>query len=86
MVTLSYWVDNVNPFNPVNYTDWISQAEAARLKGVSRQAIGRLIKRGRLKAVKIAGRLVVRRTEVLTFEAEPTGRKASRRKDLFKNG
>jgi len=80
MVTLSQWVDNVNPFNPVNYTDWISQAEAARLKGVSRQAIGRLIKRGRLKTLKIAGRLVVKRTDILTFEAEQTGRRASRRK------
>ena len=70
----------------MNYNDWISQADAARLRGVSRQAIGRLIKRGRLKAAKIAGRLVVRRADVVTFEAEPTGRRVGRRKGIPKNG
>jgi predicted DNA-binding protein (UPF0251 family) len=43
--------------------EWISQAEAARIRSVSRQAIGRLIKRKRLKTLKIAGRMLVRRKD-----------------------
>ncbi len=54
--------------------DWISQAEAARLRGVSRQAIARLVKRGRLTVLKIGGRLLVRRKEVEDFKPGPAGR------------
>jgi hypothetical protein len=55
--------------------DWISQAEAARLRGVSQQAIANLISRGRLKSVSVAGRTFVYRSEVEAFEAKPkTGR------------
>jgi excisionase family DNA binding protein len=56
--------------------DWISQAEAARLRGVSRQAIARLIKRGRVGVLKIGGRLLVRRQDIEQFEPEPPGRPA----------
>lgn len=55
--------------------EWISQAEAARIRGVSRQAIGRLIKRKRLRTLKIGGRLLVRRKDVEDFQAEPAGRR-----------
>ncbi|MEW6682568.1 MAG: helix-turn-helix domain-containing protein [Nitrospirota bacterium] len=54
--------------------EWISQAEAARLRGVSRQAIARLVKKGRLPVLKIGGRLLVRRKEVEDFKPEPAGR------------
>jgi len=54
--------------------EWISQAEAARIRGVSRQAIGRLIKRERLQTLKIGGRMLVRRKDVEDFRAEPAGR------------
>jgi excisionase family DNA binding protein len=54
--------------------DWISQAEAARLRGVSRQAISKLVSQGRLKTLDIGGRALVRRDEVLAFEALPAGR------------
>ena len=57
-----------------NLGDWISQAEAARLRGVSRQAIAKLIQRNRLSAREIAGRIVVRRSEVEAFVPEPIGR------------
>lgn len=54
--------------------DWISQAEAARLRGVSRQAIARLVQRGRLKILHIGGRTLVRRKDIERFEPEPAGR------------
>ncbi len=53
--------------------DLITQAEAARLRGVSRTAISELIERGRLRSVSIAGRLLVYRSEVLAFERKPGG-------------
>lgn len=54
--------------------DWISQAEAARLRGVTRQAIALLVKKGRLPVLKIGGRLLVHRKEVETFVPEQAGR------------
>jgi len=54
--------------------DWISQAEAARLRGVSRQAIALLVKRGRLKVFRIGGRLLVNRQEIEKFKPEDAGR------------
>jgi excisionase family DNA binding protein len=55
-------------------TEWISQAEAARLRSVSRQAIALLVKKGRLPVLKIGGRVLVRRKEVEEFTPEPAGR------------
>jgi excisionase family DNA binding protein len=54
--------------------EWISQAEAARLRGVSRQAIALLVKRGRLPVLKIGGRTLVRRRDVEKFKPEVAGR------------
>ena len=51
--------------------DYISQAEAARIRGVSKQAIGDLIKRGRLTAVSVGGRKLVLRSEVQAFVSMP---------------
>ena len=53
--------------------DWISQAEAARIRGVSQQAIVNLIRRGRLTTVNMAGLSVVLRSEVENFVAQPKG-------------
>jgi len=50
---------------------YISQAEAARIRGVSYQAITDLIKRGRLTTAIVAGRPVVLRSEVENFVAQP---------------
>ena len=57
-----------------SFDDWISQAEAARLRCVSRQAIAKLIQRKRLSSREIAGRIVVRRSEVEAFVPQPIGR------------
>jgi excisionase family DNA binding protein len=58
----------------IDPTEWISQAEAARLRGVTRQAIAKLISNGRLRTVDLAGRALVSRAEVLAFEPNPAGR------------
>ena len=54
-----------------NLQKYISQAEAARIRGVSYQAITDLIKRGRLTTAIVAGRPVVLRAEVENFVAQP---------------
>jgi excisionase family DNA binding protein len=54
--------------------DWISQAEAARLRGVSRQAIAKLVRRGRLRAMRVGGHLLVRRSDVEHFTSDRAGR------------
>ena len=57
-----------------NIEDWISQVEAARIRGVSKQAIAKLIKRNRISAQTIGGRMLVRRSEVEAFVPMPIGR------------
>jgi excisionase family DNA binding protein len=54
--------------------EWISQAEAARLRKVSRQAISLLVKKGRLPILTVGGRVFVRRKEVEEFTPDPPGR------------
>jgi len=54
--------------------EWISQAEAARIRNVSRQAISLLVKKGRLPVLKIGGRVLVHRKEVEEFTPDPAGR------------
>ena len=54
--------------------EWISQAEAARLRRVSRQAISLLVKKGRLPILTIGGRVFVHRQEVEQFTPDPPGR------------
>jgi excisionase family DNA binding protein len=62
--------------NPLQ--DLISQAEAARLRGVSRAAIRDLIRRGRLRSIEVAGRGLVYKSEVEAFENKKPGPKISR--------
>ena len=54
--------------------EWISQAEAARIRKVSRQAISVLVKKGRLPIMKVGGRAFVHRKEVEEFTPDPPGR------------
>lgn len=59
----------------VNLDDWVSQSEAARLRGTTRQAVSRLVDRGRLSVLDVGGRKLVRRSEVMSFDPLPAGRK-----------
>jgi hypothetical protein len=64
---------------PDSTQDLISQAEAARLRDVSRASISELIKRGRLTTIVIAGKVLVRRSEVLNFKELKPGRPMSKK-------
>lgn len=54
--------------------EWISQAEAARIRGVSRQAIARLVKKGRFQVLRIGGKVLLKRCEVNAYEPAQSGR------------
>jgi len=54
--------------------DWISASEAARLRGVSRQAIGGLVRRGRLRTLEFGGKTFVSRMDVEAYIPDPGGR------------
>jgi len=56
---------------------WISQAEAAKLRGVSRQAINELVRKDRFETLEIGGRKLVRREEVVNYEPKKGGRPSS---------
>ena len=59
---------------PIDLSDWITQAEAARLRGTTRQAIAKLIKQKRLATLEVGGRRFVRRQDVLAYEPLQAGR------------
>lgn len=60
-----------NNFSP---DEWLSQAEAARVRGVSRQAISKLIKAGRLKTLEVGGHVLVSKEDIHKFEPGKAGR------------
>jgi excisionase family DNA binding protein len=57
-----------------NPNEWISASEAARLRGVSRQAIANLVRRGRLRTLQFGGKTFVSRTDVEAYAPDPGGR------------
>jgi len=65
-----------------NVQDLVSISEAARLRGVTPQAIDDLIARGRLSVVPVAGRRLLNRAEVLAFQKMKPGRQVG---DVGKN-
>lgn len=63
-----------NPKDAINPSEWISQAEAARLRKVSRQAISKLIRNRRLRYMQIGGHILVNRFDVENFQPLEPGR------------
>lgn len=59
--------------------DLITQAEAARLRGVTRSAIGYLITNGRLTVYEKFGLPFVSRSEVLAYKPEKPGPKTGKK-------
>jgi len=57
----------------VNTEKWMSKGDAARARGVSRQAIWELVNRGRLTTCRFKGRVYVSRAEVMAFARRPRG-------------
>jgi hypothetical protein len=56
-----------------NETVWISQADAARIRGVTCQAISQLQK-GRFRVFRIKGQIRLKRSEVEAFKSGQSGR------------
>jgi len=56
--------------------EWITKAEAARVRGVTRQAIAKLVSKGKLTTLEIAGHTLVKRADVEAYRPEPGGRPA----------
>ena len=56
---------------------WMSKSDAARARGVSRQAIWELVNRGRLTTCRFKGRVYVSRAEVMAFKRNPRGANGS---------
>ena len=54
--------------------DWISQAEAARIRGVTRQAIAKLVRSNRLRTMEIGGHILIHREDVSDFQPKKAGR------------
>lgn len=57
----------------LNTDEWMSKGDAARARGVSRQAIWELVNRGRLTTCRFKGRVYVSRAEVMAFARRPRG-------------
>jgi hypothetical protein len=58
--------------------DWITQAEAARIRRVTRQAIAKLVTKGKLTTLEIAGSTFVKRADVEAFRPSRGGRPTAR--------
>jgi predicted DNA-binding protein YlxM (UPF0122 family) len=52
----------------IDLDDLVSQSEAARLRGISRQAISDLVSRGRLTVYEISDKKFLSKKEVLAYE------------------
>jgi hypothetical protein len=57
-------------FNPL---DWVSQAEAAKIRGVTRQAIARLVRKGRFTPLLVGGKILLKRWEIERFRPKTPG-------------
>lgn len=64
----------------IDLDDWITLAEAARLRSTTRQAISKLVHRGRLETLRIAGHVFVKKSSVLSFIEGTPGRKIGYKK------
>ena len=58
----------------IDLSELVSQQEAAEMRGVSIQAIGDLMKRGRFTVILVGGKRLLLRKEVEAFVPRRTGR------------
>ena len=72
--------------NELSPDDWISASEAARLRGVTRQAIGSLVRRGRLRTLEFGGKRFVNRRDVEAYVPDPGGRPRKKKASPKKKG
>lgn len=67
---------STNSSTPFDPAEWLSQADAARLRGVTRQAIAKLVTAGRFRTLEIGGHVLVNRHDVEAFTPAKAGRPA----------
>ncbi|MDT7809818.1 MAG: Helix-turn-helix domain [Acidobacteriota bacterium] len=60
----------------IDTAEFVTVVEAAEMRGVSRAAIHELIKRGRLRAERLFGKVLLYRSEVEAFERRKPGPKS----------
>jgi hypothetical protein len=60
--------------DPIDPDEWISQKRAAEIRGVSRQSINELVRKGRFETQEIGGNTLVRREDVENYEPKKGGR------------
>ena len=65
-----FYQPNEKKFNP---SQWVSQAQAAKIRGVTRQAIARLLKNKRFTTLSIGGKTLLKRSEVENFKSKKPG-------------
>lgn len=65
----------------IDPAEWISQSEAARLRGTTRQAISKLVRKGRIRSLIVGGHTLVNRNDVRNFEAQDAGRPKAKGRD-----
>ena len=53
---------------------WITQAEAARIRGVSRQAINKLVKKQRIKTLQVGSVIFVDKIDIQNYKILTSGR------------
>ncbi|MEO6670839.1 MAG: helix-turn-helix domain-containing protein [Ferruginibacter sp.] len=54
--------------------EWVTQAEAARIRGISRQAINKLVKRGKIQTFEVSSVTFVNREEIQKYKPKKSGR------------
>lgn len=62
----------------VDMSEFVTVAEAAELRGVSRAAIHELVQRGRLRSERMLGRVLLYKSEVESFEKDRPGPKSTK--------
>lgn len=55
-------------------SDWITQNDAAELRGVSVQVINNWVRRGHIKTTELYGKTLVSKSDVLSYEPSKGGR------------
>ena len=54
--------------------EWISQKQAAEIRGVTRQAINELVRKGRFDTLEVGGKTLLKREDVENYESRKGGR------------
>jgi excisionase family DNA binding protein len=49
------------------------------LRGTTRQAVAKLVKKGRIRTMTVGGHVLVRRTDISEYKPQPAGRRKTKR-------